>query len=362
METKTYKLTGDLVAVEEYQNIPIDNGNLRCTVNCPANAFQFHNWCNLNLCTDLAAQLIQPDGGGTGVDGKQIASDYQWIRRAATQTNPRLVIGRYISGRHVRTNTLAYPAECASNKTFAASELESVNVQGHPAWRVRIDQSAARTKFVTAILTAHNRAPAPILFVDEIVHPASLPGESWENQMDLLARVKAGLTSGTKLYANIALVAYAMAGNESQLLMDAVDGICLEMPYHTDARTDVAKTQLLFGVYREWLDAGKTVILHPSDVDQTEEGLRWMAQVAMMLRNPADRLFVAAPFWYGHTPWTRYPALFGSPFSDCIATSGPDGVILSRRFEKGQLRINASTKAVLEMAYPPTGQTANTGL
>jgi hypothetical protein len=70
---------------------------------------------------------------------------------------------------------------------------------------------------------------------------------------------------------------------------------------------------------------------------------RFMAGMAMLLRERGQPIFVHADYWHSMPNWIDWPAKYGRPRGDRVRT-GP--TILQRHFEKGTLVVDTAAASV----------------
>jgi hypothetical protein len=316
--------------------MPNSDEILRCIVNLNGHAIDYdpERWATVPLITDFTVHL------DTTIDEREVFAE---VSRIAEETNPDLLLGRYISGSRVESGGEVdrYPP--------AAVNAEDIPADWIRAGTNRVDISIpdAADRFAELIIAQFRAAPKPVLFLDNIVHPTSLRGWfPWADTCRLIQKVREGVNAaGGRVIANIAMVASALPDADVALIADAADGLALEMPLHPNARISLEKLKRHIKVYRQWLDAGKTIVFIPrAETEEIEDESRFLASFAMAIREPGDRLFVAWSFWKPAPDWQHWPETFGPPSGSLIIHE--DTFVLKRRFARGTLEVNVAASTV----------------
>jgi hypothetical protein len=319
-------------------SFPNSDHDLRCIVdlNGYALGYDLSRWADRGLIGFLTIHL-EPEMG----DVEQRYLDILVLLRT---TPPASFVGTYISGRRIDEKADRYPAPTIDRARIQDSWLRPGENN------IDLGNQAAAEGFADLIIEECAQRPAPLVFLDNIIHPSALKEWcSWRDTCGFLARVHEGLNAqGQRLIANIAVASWAMSAHDVDLLSGSVDGMSFEMPFHKNARGNQDRTRWQTYVYRKWLGLGKCVVLIALDSslktqEEKDDEAQLIAALAMMVRNPGDRLFVAWPF-FRHTPdWADWPVRFGSPTGEC---EYKEGGVLARNFSNGRLEVNVNTREV----------------
>ncbi|HEY3243852.1 MAG TPA: hypothetical protein VGM03_10925 [Phycisphaerae bacterium] len=262
--------------------------------------------------------------------------------------NPAAPIGTYISGGGCRRRAQmrSYPSETVEYELLPPESFTGeINDE---VYTVNVADPQTAERFADAIVRAVTGRGCDFVYLDEIRHPSSggtrIP---WEKMTRFLGRVRSGLhAAGMKLVANVAVSPWVLAGHEADLLQEAVDGMCFEMCFEPQwCRTNRERFDAEIAVYRQWLAAGKLVLLIPnySKDDAVLEDRRFAAGMAMVIRERGQPLFVHCDFWRSMPTWIDWPHKYAVPRGE-LARTGPTS--LKRRFEKGTLVVDTAAGTV----------------
>lgn len=312
--------------------------SLCCMVNLDGHAIHYppSRWASVPLITDFSVFV------DTVADPTQ---RYNELLDRAQSTNSDIVIGRYLSGARIQSSFKQYPPEAVNAQNFPSNLLRKGTD------RVNLEDPKAEQQFLNLVLDSYRSYPRRVLFLDNIVHPSALPGWiPWHTTCRFLAQIKAALHQDKALLiANIAVAPWAMTDADISLLNDSVDGMAFELPFHQLARKSPQHTARQIEVYRYWLDKRKIVVLiavpDKSITTEWERELevRFIASFAMMIRKSGDKLYVAWPFYKPLPDWNDWPAVLGTPLSDCHID---DHMVLKRLFQRAQFEIDTRVKSV----------------
>ena len=338
--------TSDARLIAPAVTLPNSDHNLRCSVNLSGYALGYpaESWATAPLTTDLSVRYkTVPDASDT----------YEEVVKLLRRTNPKALVGRYLSGGRVESTMKQYPQEAIRASQVPSEWLWSATN------RVDLSNPKAADLFADLIIAQSIKPISQLVFLDNIVHPSMLRGWApWEDTCRFLHRIKHGVNKNASLLmANIAVAPFAMPDGEAKLLSEAVDGMSFEMPFHRHARGDRKRTRSLIAIYRTWLSAGRIVVFIPvvhalktvpkeaRESEQVRE-MRFLAGFAMLIRNPGDRLFVASPFWRPEPDWAHWPQSCGNPLEEWRFEADH---VLVRRFENYTLKIDTQTRTVDRM-------------
>jgi len=298
-------------------------------------------WATSSLVTDLAVvRDSTPDPKAV------FAQALEMLKR----NNADAQVGTYISGGQVGSVIRHYPPEMIDADQIPVHWLRP-NTN-----RVDLANAEAAEGFARLIVAECRKREGRSIFLDNIVHPTSLPGWfPWEDTCHFLSRVRRDLNENNKLLiANIAVVPWAMSDEDVRLLAESVDGMAFEMPLHKHARGNRERTKRQIDIYRLWLSQKKIVVLIPVDDSlktpaEKEREVRLLAGFAALVRNRGDGLFIAWPFYLREPEWAFWPQLLGDPASKWEFED--DGVI-TRRFQGATIRVDVLQKEV-QLSSPP---------
>jgi len=317
--------------------LPNSDSDLRCMVNLSGYALSYppQQWAATPLVTDLAVvRESTPDPQGV----------FAQVLDQLKRNNADAQVGTYISGGQVKPVILHYPPEVIHTDQVPVIWLRPGTN------RVDLANAEAAEGFAGLIVAECRKREGRIVFLDNIVHPSSLPGWfPWEATCRFLSRVRRDLHENEKLLiANIAVASWAMSDEDVRLLGESVDGMAFEMPFLKHARGNRERTKRQIDVYRLWLSQKKIVVLIPVDESlespaEKEREVRLLAGFAALVRNRGDGLFIAWPFYLPEPDWAFWPQRLGEPAAEWEFET--DGV-LSRKFQGGTLRIDVLQKEV----------------
>jgi hypothetical protein len=326
------------------------NSTVRCGMNVTgfASSYPYSRIADTPIITDLSI-IIADHPAGTPPGSTQ----YNTVLNGLQSANADCVIGRYMSGRRVQASHLQYPAECVLTANIPSQYIRDTD-------SVDLDQSAARTEFVSEIMLLHTANPRPVIFLDNVIHPSVLQGWcTWTNTCAFLAALKTELNAvDTLLIPNIAIHLPSMTQSEADLLSQSVDGMTFEQPYHTLARASLESTEKITGYFRQWASAGKVVVfidVAPDGID-AEQNAQFLAAYATAIREPGDKLFVTRSFFKTDAIWNDWP-------NDVGAASGSytfrkinyfnNSAYGERQFQNAKICFNAAASR----GYKPTTYT-----
>jgi hypothetical protein len=315
---------------------PTSDKIIRCIVNMNGYAVEYptYMWAVVPLTTDLTVHM------DPNIDE---AERFAEVSQMGEEANPDIFIGRYISGSRVEVTHDRYPPPAVN-----ATEIPEEWLKPDATNRVNISNPQAAEAFAKLIVTEFRRAPKPVVFLDNIVHPTSLSTWfPWADQCRFLQQVREGLhENGGLMIANVAMALWGLSDTDVALTAESVDGIALEQPVHPKVREEAARLNRVIHIYRTWLDAGKIIVLIPRTTEElVEKELQFIAAFAMAIREPGDSIFVAWPFWKPVPAWQSWPEEFGAPVGDLTVDNLT--MVMERRFERGTLRLSVKSGTVL---------------
>jgi len=332
-----YLWVGMFAHATQQAALPNSDADLRCMVNLSGYALSYppQQWAATPLVTDLAViRESTPDPQAV----------FAQVLEVLKRNNLNAQVGTYISGGQVNSDIRHYPPEVIDAKQIPVHWLRP-NTN-----RVDLANAEAAEGFAGLIVAECRKREGRFVFLDNIVHPSSLPGWfPWEATCRFLSRVKGPLNeNGKLLIANVAVASWAMSDEDVRLLGESVDGMAFEMPFLKHARGNRERTKRQIDVYRLWLSQKKIVVLIPVDESletpaEIEQEIKMLAGFAALLRNRGDSLFVAWPFWKPTPDWADLPQRLGEPAGTWEFES--DGV-LSRKFQGGAIRVDVLQKEV----------------
>jgi hypothetical protein len=244
--------------------------------------------------------------------------------------------GRYVSGSRVQTETFDYPPEAVLISSLPIGSTITHGSRTYPDIRRR----DVREQFASALRAELDARPAPMVLVDNIVHPSAdntwpFP---WDLTCDLLRRIQ---SADRKIIANVAGASYGFTDADLETLANSANGAAFEMGFHARARANPAFTRRQIEVYRYLWQQGLTVILLPVDGSLTTEAdkdaeARYLAAFAMIVReNPGDPVHVSLPVHKAIPDWADWPEKLGKKRDSYYQ----EGTTLIQAFEGGILRL-----------------------
>ncbi len=256
---------------------------------------------------------------------------YENFLRYYQNASPRTIIGTYFSGSNCGLNIKYYPFELVNCSFFSQQEQLFCYSSSGPeieenACRLNLTNPETKDKFINQIeIEAINRQ-RPFIFLDNIAHPHSggwpnIP-ITWQNITSILSKIKFDLNAqGMKVVANIAGAPWAMSTEDVDLLMNSVDGMSFEIPFHPYFnRPYPNRMQDALAIYQKWLDNKKIVLWIPvvnEAVSETNSRalVELHAALAMMIYKPENSLFISRVYWRpdDYYLWLNWPEKFGAP-------------------------------------------------
>jgi hypothetical protein len=318
---------------DEQGGLASNYSELRCMVNLSSYALSYplDRWAGVPVTTDIAVPTTS-----TSTPHLVLSN---LITKIQTR-NPHALFGTYISGGRIESSFAQYPPETVAARLIPTEWLlPDTN-------RINLRNRLAASTFADLIIQESVHRPGHILFVDNIIHPSSLPGWiPWQDTCWFLSRIRDGLVPSKKrLIANIAVSAWGLSDADVQIVTQAVDGISLEMPFHALARGHRERTQRLIDIYRIWLDEKKYLVLIPvAPLATRHKEAELIAGLAMILREPGDRIYVAWPFFQETPHWTNWPEDFGEPDGSFTF----EGSNLQRHFANATIKVDPVRSTVL---------------
>jgi hypothetical protein len=337
-------VTGDPFASLDMLNIC--QYTLRSYANAPCYGFKGPLVTSIEI--DLADKTVAADPRKAWTD----------VATALRQRTPTAALGTYISGAHLRTLGMMtkYPPECIdTTKLDRSATLSQLSPEGDPY--VNLDSQTARIAFANAISSEFKSRQQlagglglNFLFLDNIQHPgAKAPYcPQWPNTLDFLTTLGRQIHNlGAKVVVNSTLSPWYAAAADIPALASAVDGLTFEMPLHPVwCRPYLDRVNREFSAYRTWLNAGMMIGLYAvRGAGQTDQDVaneqRFLAAVAMLVRDPGQAILIARPFHIPRPEWFDWPARFGAPQGPYTVVPGTP-VVLKRVFANGEITVNAT--------------------
>jgi hypothetical protein len=210
-----------------------------------------------------------------------------------------LFVGTYISGTTVlpEADQTYWPRTTVSIERMPAWARYSGTWPGEPRRKV-IDLADVKTRhrFLEEIQRVWKEVPAPVRFVDNAAaHRSTGASSDWSTYCTNIKEIrKMGDAAGSVTIFNIAVHVGLMSDDEARRLVDAVghDGICLEMPWHSNIRRSAEETEKARIRYRQLLDSGMGIIMIPGDGDAAEL-IEWVRS----WRKPSDHIYISGVFY-----------------------------------------------------------------
>jgi RTX calcium-binding nonapeptide repeat (4 copies) len=324
-------------------DLPNSDSQLRAQVNVSSwTALPYYQgWIsNDGLATDLAATVDEKNHD----TWPEARSYYQSALRQITAKAPGQIVGTYHSGLHASTKDSEdrYPRRALPAEWFLPSERLLLDGD---SYIVDHRIPAARQKLIRGIVYDVVATGQPLVFLDNFVHPSTGLPFSWAETTSFLRELVGELHfRGVRVIVNVAWnIGRATDADLAQFLATGVDGVALEMPFNANVRNDPVLVARSLVVYRQLLNAGRTVVLVPIEyttLEGMERNSQFLAAYAMMFRQPDDSVFVAHPFWRGAPAWMQWPRLLGRALGAAQVAS--DGTIF-RDFELGRMILTPRT-------------------
>lgn len=183
---------------------------------------------------------------------------------------------------------------------------------------------------------------------------ASTPTEatvSWSVMMAFVRRVRDALhAQDMSLMINTTASPWFMTDADSTLMLAACDGVALELAFSDTCIQLGSRVDAEVARYRQWLAAGKLVLLIPrGDIGSGEYATiaRWIAALACIIREPGDSLFVTSPSYLAKPEWCDWTADLGAPTASYTVThDGPTHSRYSRTFSGGTVTVEHTAAVV----------------
>ena len=276
-----------------------------------------------------------------------------WVRAVARlkAARPDVMVGSYHSARDAQlAGTFDfYPRRAVPREGLSADQIlmqltPEVSV-------VDYTQPAARQYLVEHIVRDVVRTGRPLAYLDSVSHPETGFPLPWSATMNYLRDVATNLHAmGKRVMINAAWIPGATTdASVDEFIAAGLDGLSLEMGFHSHVRSDAGRTRTAVAQYRRLLDAGVTVVLMPSATAtrSMQDEARLQAAFGMMFRKPADRLFITQNFWQAAPDWAEWPEKFGPALGDATVTTNAQGqVVMTRHFANYALTANNATGEV----------------
>lgn len=280
-----------LAASEPLPVLPTSDSTIRCVVNLDQFALgHLSKWSDVPLITDVSVKLTQGFPDST-------ASPVQHLRELQ-EISPH--VGTYISGGRIDNVQKQHPPATIS---FTHAPPDWV-VEG--ALRFRLDGVGVAGAVAKAIADEVYDRPAQIVFLDNVIHPSTGGAvSSWFHSCRFLRMLRDRLhNQGKRLIANVSVAPWFMSEADVDLLGGSVDGIALEMAFHSNIRDRPDRMAKEIAHHRQWLDAGLTVICIPV-ADDLDAEADYLAQQVLANRKDGDRWWVSFPYWKNKPDWMK---------------------------------------------------------
>ena len=302
--TAGYLVVRDTSRVSLLAPLPNSDFSLRCAVNVETVfGFPREQWTDIALITDFSVPA-----------GLDAAKTYQAGITTFVSAGAGLV-GTYISSQDVKDSSewKHYPAETLEAKLFIAW-LRPDPVDEWGAYHVALRIVEARQALAKYLVQAGKDRRRPILYLDNMRHPYMLPewGFTWGQVCGLLHDVNVGLDRKSHVIANVAGHVGLMSNEDLDMLAKSCDGASFEMAWDSYLAADRDRSDRAFEAYRRLLGRDFCVIFIPVG-GELEREAQFLAGLAMILRQPGDRIFVAWPLWKPIPEWEAWSRTLKEP-------------------------------------------------
>lgn len=232
---------------------------------------------------------------------------------------PDVLFNSYISGAKVQPNNNRAYWHSAPVELFDP-DTELITYDGETFW-IRLENPKTAQKLQDWMIPEVIGRGWPLLHIDNIVPPWAWSGaQSWESQTEHLRIVTQRLHAhGIRTEVNSATVPGFVSDEDMNALAEVTDGLNFEMSWHPQVTRRRDKVVRQMEMYRRWLDQGKMIGwynvvprprgTYPIEVQDAEA--RFLAALAMCLRESGDFLWVSARFWRDEKDWARWPSMAG---------------------------------------------------
>lgn len=173
----------------------------------------------------------------------------------------------------------------------------------------------------------------------------------WAVEMAFVRRVRDALhAQDMRLMINTTASPWFVSDADSALMIAACDGVALELAFSDTCMQLGSRVDAEVARYRQWLAAGKLVLLIPrGDIGSGEYATiaRWIAALACIIREQGDSLFVTSPSYVAKPEWADWTADLGAPTAAYAVThDGPTHSLYSRTFEHGTVTVEHTAAVV----------------
>lgn len=265
--------------------------------------------------------------------------------------NPSAIVGTYISGMDCRkvADRRKFPTESIDYDSIPPNLFLSSYNDTTKRATIDLNNQEAMDLMVKKITTLIKNRNKQLLLMDNISHPMqNSHGPTWAITCKYLKNIKKELNnSGIRLMTNVAFLIQELNQTDIDLFKDSVDGFTLEQPFHDSIVSNPTVFGNGIGIYRQFLDAGKAIVIYPilSGTPTEEQNTKYsmfVAAMAMIIRNNNHRLFVSSPFFKPLPAWYNWPAQAGPPTGDYVYNYPT----IERKFTNFNISINIKTKDV----------------
>ncbi len=293
----------------------------------PEVAYPFSWFENTVMITDAACQ--KADLVGNENNPMEAVQRYELFREELAKQCPNLPLGSYISGSNTEPYRLnsTYPQRALRQDLFLEEELWAAGCYGipEPTRILRYSNHEASLKFAKYLALEVKRRGLKYVFLDNLaVTQATGSLEDLDDVIIHLNNVADALHAyGISCIGNIAgEPSLGVLQEEWDRFCNCkVDGFSWEMACTLQMRNDPNLIKLAL---ERWsaLKAKKAVIFIPSegsygkpftsppDNDTYGRFAQFLAGVAMLIRWPNNKIFVAWPMWRENMEWELWPEMF----------------------------------------------------
>jgi hypothetical protein len=285
------------------------------------------------LLTDLEYQF------GQATPVKNFAQAKSWF----ASHFPSASLGVYCSSRAIQSAATQEfdPPNCLTPDLFAESELLPTTFLDAGRRIVDYRQAPARAKLIAGIMQQAKSRQVKWLYSDNWSHDSTWAGYiAWSDTIVYMKQLHTALAAqGIGLICNVAIDVSNVSTADLKSLGANCEAVSLEMSATPAATANAEALAKLVAGYQALKSTGCKAIFLPNFIQPNnayDAEARFLAALASIL----DDTWVAYPFWMAPQNWFDWPAQFGAPISGIRQA----GTILSRDFNNGTIKIDASTR------------------